>query len=158
MAELSGPAIAPGDLNEVYSVAAVPVGTRMFDTSGNQFIFLSGIGSTIVGSWVTYDELGVTTLLVANASGPVAIAMSASIASKWGWYCIFGSILANISANTADNAILGFETTSGYAGDGRAAGDLAYGTISRSSTGANAGTQVPCQIWYPFVDDQTAAH
>ena len=42
-----------------------------------EFIYLKGLDSTVVGSWVTYnpDDFS-TALLAANAIGPVALAMS----------------------------------------------------------------------------------
>ena len=50
-----------------------------------EFIYLQGIGSTVVGSWVTYNvSPGVTALLAPNAIGPVAVAMSANVASQYG--------------------------------------------------------------------------
>lgn len=158
MPELTGPAIAPGDLNEVYSRTVIDLGTRIKDNEGNEYIFLNGVASTIKGSWVTYDEQHVTTLLAGNAKGPVAVAMGAHVADKYGWYCIFGSVLAAVAANTADNALLGYETTAGYAGDGRAGGDIMYGAISRSSTGGAVEPQTRVQIFYPFVDNEETAH
>ena len=157
MAELTG-MLSPGDIDTIYNRTAIGLGTRIKDTKGNEFIFLNGVASCVAGSWVTYDEGWVTTLLVTNAKGPVAVAQAAIVAGKYGWFQIYGKALACISASSADNALIGFETTSGYCGDGKAAGDIMYNAISRSSTGANAGTQVPCHIWHPFVDDQEAAH
>ena len=75
--ELSGPSIAPGEVDEVYSSTAIDLGTRIKDDEGNEYIFMRGVASTIKGSWVTWDEDKVTTLLAANAKGPVAVAMAA---------------------------------------------------------------------------------
>lgn len=158
MANLSaqGPVGAHANTDTIDTTAQVPVGTRMKDTAGNEYIYLKGVASTVAGSWVTYDEAGLTTLLAANAIGPVAVAMAATVANTWGWYCIFGSVSAQLAANCADNARLGRETTDGFAGDGRATGDQIIGAISRGSTaGATALTAV--QIWYPCVTDDTGA-
>ncbi|TMJ36273.1 MAG: hypothetical protein E6G87_10650, partial [Alphaproteobacteria bacterium] len=48
-----------------------------------EFIYLAGVASTVVGSLVTYDEnLGTTALAPATGGkGPVAVAMSANVAS-----------------------------------------------------------------------------
>ncbi|MBF0142712.1 MAG: hypothetical protein HQL59_04545 [Magnetococcales bacterium] len=44
-----------------------------------EFIYLKGLATTAVGSWVTYNaDDWTTTLLVADAVGPVAVAMSAN--------------------------------------------------------------------------------
>src|SRR5687767_1469871 len=61
-----------------------------------EFIYLLGVASTAVGSWVTYNmDDGGTTLLVPNAIGPVAVAMSANVASQYGWYQIQGKAIAS---------------------------------------------------------------
>jgi len=123
---------------------------------GNEFIYLKGVTSTVANDAVTYDELGVSTLLAANAIGPVAFAMAAVDAStKFGWYQIAGNATANIVANSADNTRVGRETTDGKVGDGRAAGDEIYNCVQRvATTGAASGA---VQIRYPFVDDVNGA-
>ena len=126
--------------------------TRTYDNAGNEYIYLKGVASTIVGSVVTYDEDGTTTLIVANAIGPVAVSMSITDStSEWGWKQIWGKAEACVAASTADNATLGFETTSGYVGDGRAAGDMLMGAISRESV-TDAGVYT-IQINYPWASD-----
>ena len=137
----------------VDATAKTKILTRAFDPSGNEYIYLNGVASTIVGSWTTYDELGVTTLLVANAKGPVAVAMSITDStSEWGWKQIWGSAEACLAITCADNGTLGYETTSGYAGDGRAAGDQMVGAIARESSAAGAGVYT-VQINYPYATD-----
>ena len=141
-------------LDSVDSSAQYALGTRGEDADGNEYIYLTGVASTVVGSWVTYDELGITTLLVANAIGPVAVAMAITDStSEFGWYQIYGTAEAALAANCAANVAIGFETTSGYAGDGKAAGDTIYGAVSRDATTAAAIATV--QLNYPFVDDNS---
>lgn len=157
MPRLTGPAMgAHADTTTIDTTQAVPVLTRMRDSAGGEWIYLKGVASTVEGSWVTYDELGITTLLVTNAKGPIAVAGAATVASTWGWYQIFGKASAMVAANTADNAILGFETTAGHAGDGRAAGDEILGAQARGAT-AGAAALTTVQIFYPFVNDITGA-
>lgn len=58
-----------------------------------EFIYLKGIASTVVGSFVSYDPVNATTTLspnTANAVGPRAVAMAACTASYYGWYQIGG--------------------------------------------------------------------
>jgi hypothetical protein len=153
MPELTGPTIAPGDLSEVYSRTAIDLGTRVWDDNGNEYIFMNGVASTQVGSWVTYDEEFVTTLLASGASGPIAIAMGAIVAGKYGFYCVVGNnITANAQDGTGDNAILGQSATSGYVGDAFISGNEIYGAISRSSLDADAGSgNILVQIWHPHI-------
>ena len=160
-ARLTNPTLATrGDLGTVYTEAIVPVGSVSpgIDASGNyaEYVFLKGVASLVVGSWVTYDEAGVTALLAANAVGPVAVATALTDAStKFGWFQIRGQASARLAANCADNAFLGRETADGDAGDGAAAGDVMYGAVSRQST-AGAAAVGTVQILYPSVNDKSA--
>ena len=155
MANLTGIIqILPGATTVVDTTAQFPMLQRARDTSGNEYIYLTGVASTILGSWVTYDELGITTLLGANAKGMVAVAMAAiDSTSEYGWYCIFGNCEAAIAANSAADTVIGFETTAGYAGDGKAAGDMIYGAMERDAT--TTAAVVTVQISYPFVTDES---
>lgn len=76
-----------------------------------EFIYLDGVGSTIVGSIVRYDDNFQTALNTSalTDSLPLAIAMSACTASYYGWYQISGlAVAAKASATTmADGAGLG---------------------------------------------------
>ena len=129
-------------------------GTRAFDTAGNEYIYLTGVASTVLGSWVTFDELGITALLVADAIGSVAVAMAVlDSTSKFGWYCIYGTVEASIAANTAVNTSIGYETSSGVAGDGKGTGDVIYGAVVRDAVITAA--VVTCQINYPSVHDNS---
>lgn len=143
-------------LDVPHTVQMFNVGTHGVSEDGNEYVYMAGVASTVVGSWVTFDEAYVTTLLVASAIGPISIALSISVASNWGWYGVWGKIPGLLAANCADNAKLGYETASGNAGDGKAAGDEIYTAISRGST-AGAAAVTDCQISYPFVDDVNGA-
>ena len=77
-----------------------------------EFIYLTGVGSTVVGSIVNYDnnfQTALDTSATAGPSCPLAVAMSANVASSYGWYQISGLAVAT-KANTvsfADGAGLG---------------------------------------------------
>lgn len=62
-----------------------------------EFIYLLGVASTVVGSMVVYNLLTHQTTLAAvtaATSTPVAFAMSANVASQYGWYQISGMTYA----------------------------------------------------------------
>lgn len=141
-----------GASDEVHTAALNALLATAKDAAGNEYIYLKGVGSLVAYDAVTYDELGITTLLAANAIGPVAIAQAAVDATtKWGWFMIRGTSTVNMVANSADNAGLGKETTNGKLGDNRAAGDQIANMVARSATtGAATGT---AQFTYPYVDD-----
>jgi hypothetical protein len=98
---------------------------------------------------VTYDELGITTLIVANAIGPVAIAKAITVASTWGWYQVRGSCTAACDT-IADNTACYIDGTAGRLDDAVVAGDLIANCFSRSADSSNLCT---VQIYYPFVTD-----
>lgn len=146
------------DLTKVFTSSDVDVptvGERYTDpTTGNQYIFLQGVASTAEGSWVTFDEAGVTALLAANAIGPVAIAQAATVADTKGWYLIYGSCNAKVAAGFADNGNLYATATAGTADDAVVAGDRIKNAIGRSAV---SGGFTTAQVWYPFMDDALAA-
>ena len=74
-----------------------PLGTIVSATDptygGGEFIYLLGVASTTIGNVVTYDPGTYLTTLSAvggSIARPVAIAMSANVASQYGWYQISG--------------------------------------------------------------------
>ncbi len=144
-----------GALTDVDTTARNTVGarTRGTDATGNdaEYIYLAGCASTIVGSVVTFDEAGATTLLAANAKGPVAVAMALTVASTYGWYGIQGTFPTDVVANSADNSTIGRETTDGKVGDGRAAGDEIANCFQRAAT--TAAAVVNCQFDHSYVND-----
>lgn len=68
---------------------------------GGEFIYLKGVASTVVGSIVRYNLTTYQTALGALAQllpQPLAVAMSANVASQWGWYQISGvSVMAKLA-------------------------------------------------------------
>lgn len=70
-----------------------------------EFIYLVGVASTIVGSVVTWHDadttLGLTSLstTAVDSGEPLAVAMSACVASEYGWYQISGIAVCG-KANT----------------------------------------------------------
>jgi len=60
-----------------------------------EFIYLKGVASTAIGEPVIYDlDAGTTTRVVAGSRGNNAYAMSANVASQYGWYQIAGTAVA----------------------------------------------------------------
>lgn len=152
MAYLTGPSMTfNGDTSVVDTSAVHTIGTRANDSSGNQYIYLKGVGSTAAGSWVSYDENYATTLLAANAVGSVAIAMAAVDATtKYGWYQIYGvNTIAKTDTVAADKALF-IDGTAGRADDAVVTGDLIVGAASMTSDTSNVAT---VQLNYPFVTD-----
>lgn len=106
-----------------------------------EFIYLQGIGSTVVGSAVTYDAAFVTALgaVGGNKARPVAFAMSANVASQYGWYQIGGQAVAAKSCATslAAGAAIGILTAGFVAATGT--GKEIAGALVAAVASATAG-------------------
>lgn len=123
-----------------------------------EFIYLKGLAATAVGSWVTYNmDDGTTTLLAANAIGPVAVAMSANVASQYGWYQVQGKAVGLCLTGFLDNANVYATATAGSVDDAVVAGDRVKGAVGASAIGTPAAGQAEFEIARPFMDDAVAA-
>lgn len=131
---------------ETAQAADIPLGTiaRAVDpTYGpGEFIYLPGIGSTAVGSLVTYNTVSWTTALAAvgtNKPQPIAVAMSANVANQYGWYQISGMAVCKktCTVSLAANAAVGVLTTGLLAGTG--SGKEIEGALVAAVASATAG-------------------
>lgn len=139
-----------------------PLGTRVQakdPTYGvGEFIYLSGVASTAVGSWVTFNQDDNTTaLLAANAIGPVAVAMAANVASSYGWYQIYGKAVGLALAGFVDNANVYATATAGSVDDAIVAGDRVKSAKGASAVGTPSAGLAEFEIQYPLMDDGLAA-
>jgi hypothetical protein len=122
------------------------------------FVYLQGLAATAVGSWVTYNASDNTTaLLAANAIGPVATAMSANVASQYGWYQIEGKAVGKALAAYADNGLVFATATAGSIDDAVVAGDRVKLAKGASAVGTPSSGLAYFEIQRPFMDDATAA-
>lgn len=149
-------------LTDTDTVAKLPLGTRIKandPTYGEgEFIYLKGAATTAIGSWVTYNlDDNSTTLLAANAIGPVGIAMAANVASQYGWYQIYGKAIGLCLAGYLDNALVYATATAGSVDDAVVAGDRVKQAIGASAIGTPSGSFAEFEIEYPWMDDATAA-
>ena len=143
-----------GDTSSVDSSAVHTVGSRAFDTEGNEYVYLKGVASTTANMVVSYDESYLSTLAIADTVGLVAVAQAATIADTWGWYMISGvaTLIAN-AAISADKALC-VTASAGWVDDAAVAGDLIHGVIGRTSASAQED-EITAQIAYPYCDDVT---
>lgn len=123
-----------------------------------EFVYLKGLAATAVGSWVTYnaDDFS-TTLLAANAIGPVAVSMSANVASQYGWYQISGKAVGLALAAYADNANVYATATAGSVDDAVVAGDRVKLAKGASAVDTPSTGFAEFEIHRPFMDDAVAA-
>lgn len=121
------------------------------------FIYLKGIGSTVVGSLVDYDQtLGTTALAPATGGiGMVAVAMSANVASQYGWYQVVGA--AAVKAPNA--AVVGAEVfmlaaTAGSVDDAQVNGEQILNAKFSTTTGTPSSGLAVIEIAWPFHQGQ----
>jgi len=123
-----------------------------------EFIYLKGLDTTAVGTWVTYNmDDGSTTLLAANAIGPVAVAMSANVTGSYGWYQIQGKAIGKALTGYLDNALVYATATAGSVDDAVVAGDRVKNALGASAVGTPSTGLAEFEIQRPFMDDATAA-
>lgn len=123
-----------------------------------EFIYLKGVASTAIGSWVTYSyDDGSTALLAANAIDPVAVAMSANVANQYGWYQISGKAVGLVAAGYVDNALVYATATAGTVDDAVVAGDRVKLAKGASAIGTPSAGFAEFEIARPFMDDGSAA-
>lgn len=144
----------------------VPLGTVVqakdraaTDYGVGTFIYLKGVASTVVGSVVLIDQDDYSTsLATANDVGYLAVAMSASVASEFGWYQITGKAVIKGLASLADNASLYLTSTAGSLDDAVVAGDRVKGYAKTASALDTPSTGLAeADIRNPFVDNGEAA-
>lgn len=85
-------------------------------TGAGEFIYLLGVASTVVGDVVNYDGASWQTALHSNVilqPTPVAVAMSANVASQYGWYQIAGNATVRKASALSIADGLGVGATSG---------------------------------------------
>lgn len=123
-----------------------------------EFIYLKGLDTTAVGSWVTYNtDDFTTTLLVADASGPVGVAMSANVTGNYGWYQISGKAVGKVLTGYVDNALVYGTSTAGSVDDAVVAGDRVKLAKGASAIGTPSAGLAEFEISRPFVDDGASA-
>lgn len=139
-----------------------PLGTIVRATDptygAGEFIYLKGVASTAVGSWVTYNmDDGSTALLAANAIGAVGVAMSANVASQYGWYQISGKAVGKALASYADNGLVYATATAGSIDDAVVSGDRVKNARGASAVDTPSTGLAEFEINRPFADDGSAA-
>jgi hypothetical protein len=160
--KVSDPVAGSQPIASTDTVQKHPLGTIVEAIDGTlgagTFIYLQGLAATAVGSWVTYNASDNTTaLLAANAIGPVAIAMSANVASQYGWYQIGGKAVGKALTGFADNANVYATATAGSIDDAVVAGDRVKLAKGASAVDTPSSGLAYFEIQRPFMDDALAA-
>lgn len=119
-----------------------------------EFIYLKGVASTAVGSVVLFNaDDWSTSLATANDVGPLGVAMSANVASQYGWYQIYGKGVAKVLASFADNGDCYLTATAGSVDDADVAGDYIRGMKGASAIDTPSTGLAEVELAYPQVAD-----
>lgn len=117
-----------------------------------KFIYCSGVASCIATDWCTIAEDFALVRLVADAVGPVGIAMSALTAAKYGWAQVYGKAIGGSGGAITDGAQVYISSTTATVDDSVVDGDMVHGAIARSTiSGASITGQF--QLYYPYTDN-----
>lgn len=151
----------PGNVDDV---AKAPVGSiaKFYDDvqGEGEFIYLPGVAATVAGDCVEYDLAPGAQVTVrhsnataSNSGRPVAFAMAAVIATKFGWYQIGGVVIANVAVGCAPGSVFG-TATAGVLDDGADAGDQILNARFSTNIATPAAGQAYATVNRPFVQGQ----
>lgn len=153
--KVGGSRASIGLLTDVDTEARNPLLSTREGDDGSVHIYLKGVASVIAGAPVTYDHNGLSTRLVSDAVGPVAIANAAVVANTWGWFCVV-SALAGSPVSAATTVVAGLpayiDGTTALIDDDVVVGDLIHNMFIRSTTSSALAT---CQFRYPYVTNES---
>jgi hypothetical protein len=143
-------------ITDTDTVLKVPLGTIVTARDPlygeGEFIYLAGVASTAVGDAVIYDQrAGTTTRTVAGSRGPVAVAMSANVASQYGWYQIKGSAVMK-AGTVAANGNVYVTATAGTIDDAVVAGDKVDGARLKTADGTPSAGFAVAEISRPSLN------
>lgn len=157
---VSTPPVA-GAIDEVHSSQLNALLSEATDNLGNVYVYLKGVANVVAGSWVSYDENGVTALVdtdtAATCRGPVAVAQAAvDSTSEYGWFMVKGSTSAAAisGGGAADNANVFATSTAGSVDDVPVADCQVTGAVFRSAESSGAAT---VQLNRPWIGVDEAA-
>jgi hypothetical protein len=122
-----------------------------------EFIYLKGIASTVVGSMVDFDPYLATTALspATGGVGPVAVSMSANVASQYGWYQIAGVAAVKApNAMTAGADVFSLAATPGSVDDAAVNGEQILNAKVSTTTGTPSTGLALIEINRPFHQGQ----
>jgi predicted phage tail protein len=138
-----------------------PLGTviRAVDATygEGEFIYLKGVASTTASAAVVYNAAaGTTTLTTATTAGAVAIAMSANVASQYGWYQISGEAVVLVAASVvAAKNVAGLAATPGTLTPGVTGAANILSAIAKTATDTPTTGYAQIQIQRPYMQPIT---
>ena len=160
--KVASPFIGCQPLTETSTTQKHALGTivngRDPDYGEGEFIYLLGVANTVVGSVVTYDpDTHLTTLCAVGGSipRPIAVAMSANVASQYGWYQIAGcAAVKALNAMVPGAEVFMLAATPGSVDDAAVNGEQVLNAVVSTTTGTPGSGLGLIQINRPFLQGQ----
>lgn len=156
---MSSPFLGAQPLHETSTTQKHPLGMVVKGSDvtygEGEFIYLKGVASTAQGDLCCYDSKAGTTVRAisggSGANGPAGVAMSANVASQYGWYQISGA--TPVKAGTVNaNAACYLTATAGQIDDAVVAGDKIEGMATRSTA---SGGYATVQLDHPSITGES---
>lgn len=120
-----------------------------------KFVYAKGVASTVAGDFCTINyQTGATVradTTAATSFGPGGVAMSANVASQYGWYQVFGISVANCATTVAAAKYLQTTATVGVVDDTTTAGKTIVGMTSMGASGTPAANQLVAFLNFPWL-------
>lgn len=141
--------VVPQAIADTSTTQNLPLGTIVRATDptygGGEFIYLLGVASTVVGSLVYFNSTTFQTVLEPGSTDstgvPLAVAMSANVASQYGWYQITGNAVVKKAAVSFTPQVSVFvSATAGRVTSVSSAGEQIVGARSANLTTTTSTT------------------
>jgi len=154
--DLPGARIEEFDTTKVFNIGQTCKARNTANGYIGEFVYMQGVASCVVGAWacLNYDT-GIVNLLIDTDVGGVGIAMSASVASTFGWFQIRGKAAGSLAASCADNAELYTTSVAGVVDDALTGQFQVFGARCAETVTGAAVAEV--EIHYPQVAGPDAA-
>jgi hypothetical protein len=137
--------------DDVHTTKRHRLGTRKRDIEGNEFVYLKGVGSTVAGDVVCFDENYETTRALQATIGRIGVAKAAVDATtKFGFYQIWGkaTLVKVLTSFAADQAGVYTTSTAGSVDDsGAGAEEFIFGMTGRTAISSGTATM---ELNYPW--------
>jgi len=153
--------IIPGDLTRIFVASDLDsptLGERFRDgVTGSEYIFLTGVASTVAGDPVVWNAAFTTTRMSGADVGNIGIAMAATVASTKGWYQIYGNGSAKVVATGGVRVYA--STVTGQLTATVVTGAIIHGMNTNPGTGNTVtGSLTSVSLSYPSVDRSSGSY
>ena len=112
------------------------------------YVYGKGVASCVTGAWLTFDELWVSALATHQAYGITGVAKAAVVASKFGWFQVYGyNAAGRLLTLAADNAQLYTSATAGALDDTASSLTMIAGAVCRATVGGATANVAVSLAW-----------